>query len=79
MVDSILARAQDEYMTNAPRTYRPGTARWLSAAGHPGYSRTMATAVRDAMMADGHGARDLADLALVSTYTFNVAYRHGIA
>jgi hypothetical protein len=58
------------------RQPRPGTIRWLSAAGHPGYGRAMATAVRDAMVSDG---ADVTDLQSVSTYTFNVAYRHGIA
>jgi hypothetical protein len=48
---------------------RPGTARWLSAAGHPGYGPRFAGQVRDLMVSEGRKA-DLADLVQVSRWAF---------
>lgn len=54
--------------THTSRTFAPGTVRWLSAAGHPGYGRKFAAQVAERMVAAGE---DLNDLRLVSAWAFN--------
>lgn len=52
-------------------TFKPGTVRWLSAAGHPGYGRQAATSVAADMARQG---LDLTDLRAVSHQAFNSLY-----
>lgn len=56
--------------THIPRTFTPGTIRWLSAAGHPGYSRAFAQRVLARMV---HLGADPRDLRQVSAYAFQAS------
>lgn len=54
------------------KIFTPGTIRWLSAAGHPGYSRDSA---RKVLAYCERQRWDTSDLRLVSAAAFSSLYR----
>lgn len=56
-------------------TYRPGTARWLAANGHPGYSPTFARNVWTVMMSQF----DTDDIATCSVNRYSGMVWAGVA
>lgn len=58
-------------MTTTYTAPKPGTIRWLSAAGHPGYSKASAARVLAYMVRMGY---DPTDLRVVSSAAFQALY-----